>query len=108
MTGELVAADDIDGDDMQRDRQILEGVVFDVAGDQAAQAGRRDEVVARPEGAEQPCDRIQREGLSAPQISPGRGEGVRGRDGLGRDAMNAPFIAPADVPTMRSGSMARS
>ena len=33
----LLAADDIDGDDVQRDREVLEVCVLDVAGDQPAQ-----------------------------------------------------------------------
>ena len=68
----------------------------------------RDEMVARPEEAEQPGDRVEREDLPAAQIAPDAARASAVATVWGRDAMNAPFMAPAEVPTMRSGAMPRS
>ena len=79
----FLTADDVHGDDVQRDRHLFERIVLDVACDQLAQAGRRDKVIARAEEAEQPGERVQREDLPAPQVAPDGGERVGGLHGLG-------------------------
>ena len=51
---QLLAADDVDGDDMQRDRQLVEPVALDVPRDQPAQARIGHKVVARADEARRP------------------------------------------------------
>ena len=51
---QLLAGDDVDRDDVQRNRQILELTAAEVIGDEPAQAGIGDEMGARPEKTEPP------------------------------------------------------
>ena len=84
---ELLAGEDVDGDDVQRDRQVLEARGLDVALDQRAAGRTRDEMVTGADESEQAGERVERERLPAAQAAPDLPERVGGRDGLrpGRD-----------------------
>lgn len=79
---QLLAGEDVDRDDVERDRQILQPFAVDVPRDEAPQARGGDEVVADADEAEQAGDRVEREGAPAPEPAPDAGEGVRGGDRL--------------------------
>ena len=94
---------------LERDGQVLEGHVAELLGQPAAH--RRGGVDVRA-GGDGPPDRAQRtvaEHLAArrdglPQV----GEPLDRRRGDGSRATMAPFRAPTDVPSTRSGVMPRS
>ena len=105
---QLFAGDHVNRDDVQRDRQVLEQLGVEVLGDEPSQAGVGHEVGAGAEEAEQAAEGLIGKiwpRLTWRQIA---GEVVGGLGGLLRLAMNAPLIAPAEVATIRSGSMPRS
>jgi hypothetical protein len=66
---QLARMADVDGDDMQRDRQLLDQVVIGVAPDQPCQPAGRHEMVTAAEEAQQPAERIQREHAAAAQAA---------------------------------------
>ena len=105
---QLLAGEHVDGDDVKLDRHLLKPLVRGVLGDQTAQARSEHEVIARSEEAEQAVERTKRKHLPAPDAAPDLGQLVGCLNSLGRDAMNAPLIAPTEVPTIRSGTMPRS
>jgi hypothetical protein len=59
-TGWTRCAEDVDGDDVQRDRRLLKRAALQMRCDQPAQATVADQVLLRPEQAQQ-----SRSGLSA-------------------------------------------
>jgi hypothetical protein len=79
---QLLAGDDVDGDDVERDRHVLELAALDVALEQPPQARLGDEMIARADEAEQARERVERERLSAAQPAPDVAERVGGRRGL--------------------------
>ena len=79
---QLLAGDHVDGDDVQRDRQVLELLGFEVLGDEPTQSGVRHEVGAGAEKAEQAAERVEREDLAALDVVPDRCQVVGGVDGL--------------------------
>jgi hypothetical protein len=79
----LLAVDDIDHDDVQRDRHVLESLELHVSPDQPPQRRLWYEVVASAEEAEQSGDGVQREDLSAPQVAPDIPDSLGGGNSLG-------------------------
>jgi hypothetical protein len=105
---QLARMADVDGDDMQRDRQLLDQVVIGVAPDQPCQPAGRHEMVTAAEEPSSPLNGSS--GNTLPRRRPRQTSPSSSAVATvcGRDAMNAPLSAPADVPTITSGRMPRS
>jgi len=105
---DFFAGQDVDGDHVQRDRELLEARGADVLGQQVAQAGGGDQVVARPEKAEQSQQRVQREHLGASGASPARRQLVGGGHRRRVRCDERSVDGPDRRATTRSGRMPRS
>ena len=105
---DLLARYDIDGNNMQRNRQLLKPLAPDVIADEAPQARTGHEVGTCPEEAERAAEGVEGKDLAAPYVAPDGGELV-GRlhaRRAGRD--ECPDDRPDGGATIKSGAMARS
>ena len=105
---QFLAGHNIDRDDVKLDWHLLEARMLAVLGDELAQTRGGDEVIARSEKAEEATERVQRKDLPAPHCAPDTGSSLAVSTVWGREAMNAPLMAPAEVPTTSCGVMSRS
>jgi len=128
---QLRAAEDVAGDHVQRDREILEPLLLDVARDQAAQRHRRHEVLAPAEQSQQTRDRLGGKHLAAPhptsdpgelldgvEVEPatpheravdradrGRHDHVRAHAAFGEGAQHPDLYRPEGAPPLRTKAM---
>lgn len=104
----LAAAEQVSRDDVKRDGRLLEHPELEVLGNDLSQPVVGDQVVAGAENAEEAGQWVAREDVPAACSAPHGRKPVRRGGGRRRVAMNAPFSAPTEVPTIRLGATPRS
>ena len=105
----LILGQQVEGDQVQRNARLLQPLELHVPGGEPAQPAVGDQVAAPAGQAAEERGRAEREDVAAPQPTPdGRQFSPAVATVGGREARNAAFRAPAEVPASRSGTMPRS
>ena len=93
---------------MERNLSLLNAIKLEVFDEQVTQPVGRDEMRPGAEEAEESRERVERENLSPADPVPNLCELVGCCRCEGARSDKAPFTAPTEVPTMKSGSIPRS
>jgi hypothetical protein len=104
----LAPAEQVGGDDVKRDRRVLESSELEVFGNELSQRSVGDQVITGSEEAEKASQRVERENVPPADRAPDCTKLIR-RVGRRRTGGNVgPLSAPTEVPTIRSGATPRS